>query len=331
MKKLIISIVVIVIILLGICLAISNNHNKSSGLQNVTVSQAFQVFLYAPLYVAQREGYFTQQGLNVNIVTAGGDDQAFASLVGGSAQFAVGDPTFAAVAGEKGQPGEVVGALLNGVPFWGIAQNKNIPIITTPSQLGSYKVATYPAPNTAYALQEQMFQNGGIKPNILQGAPGTLIPTVQKGSADIALELEPDVSTAVASDGFHIVYSLSQYYPGFAITGITVLPSYVQSEPNTVQKFINAIQEADVFIRNNPARAATILAGQFDVTPAIAISALENIVNVNVIPPNLMTSQNGWNAAIQLRKNTGDITSNAPYATYINNSFAENASSTYAQ
>jgi len=331
MNKSIISVAILVIIITGICLAVSNNHNKSNGLQNVTVSQAFQVFLYAPLYIAQKEGYFTQQGLNVNIVTAGGDDQAFASLVGGSAQFAVGDPTFAAVAGEKGQPGEVVGALLNGVPFWGIAQNKNIPIITASSQLGNYKVATYPAPNTAYALQEQMFQNGGIKPNILQGAPGTLIPAVQKGSADIALELEPDVSTAISSDGFHIVYSLSQYYPDFAITGITVLPSYVQSNPNTIQKFINAIQEADVFIRNNPAQAATILAGQFNVTPSIAVSALKNIVSVNVIPSNLVTSQEGWDAAIQLRKDTGDITGDAPYATYVNNSFAESASSTYAQ
>lgn len=326
MKKLI-GLVILVLLVVGGFYFLKSNE-KPATLENVTISQAFQVFLYAPLYVAQEKGFFADQGLNVNIVTAGGDDKAFASLISGDAQFAVGDPTFVAIAGEKGQKGEVVGALLNGVPFWGIAKKATVPTITTPSQLNGYKVATFPAPNTAYALQVKMFNSGGVKPNIVQAAFGSLIPVVDKGDADIALELEPNVSTAV-KNGYHVVYSLSQYYPDFAITGITALPSYVQSNPATTQKVVNAIQEADAFIRSNPDEAAQILAKQFPDVPAdVAASALKNIIQANVIPANLLTSETAWNAAIQLRKDAGDLKSDAPYSTYVTNTFANKASGT---
>lgn len=326
MKKITIALLLVLLILVGATFLYKEKVQKPSELQDITITQAFEVFLYAPLYIAQEKGFFTQQGLRVKIATAGGDDKAFASLISGDAQLAVGDPTFTAVAGEKGRKGQVVGSLLNGVPFWGIAKDKNISVLNSPSQLGRYKVATFPAPSTAYALQVKMFNEGGLVPNIAQLAFGSLIPAVESGNADIALELEPNVSTAV-KNGFHIVYPLSQYYPNFAITGITALPSYIQSDPDVIQKVINAIQQADTFIRTNPEETADILARKFpDVPRDIAVDALKNIISANVVPESLVVDEVGWNTAIQLRKDTGDIKNDAPFAEYIVNDFATNAS-----
>lgn len=325
MKKTIIFLVLAVIVIGGIYALKSTGQPAQQESQKVTVAQAFEVFLYAPLYIAQEKGFFANEGLDVNIVTAGGDEKAFASLVSGDAQFAVGDPTFVAIAGEKGQPGKVVGALLNGVPFWGIAEKQSITTIDSPSQLGTHSVATFPAPSTAYALQKKMFESAGLKPNIKEIAFGALIPALKGGSVDIALELEPNVSTAVKS-GSHIVYSLSKYYPDFAITGVTALPQYVQTNPKTVQKFINAIQKADEFIRSNPSEAATLVAKKFpDVPQDVAIKALTNIVSANVIPESLLTSKKAWDTAIQLRRDTGDLKQAALFETYVDNSFAQMA------
>ncbi len=324
MKK-ITGLVVLALIIVAGVYYFSSNDSGPTETQNVTVSQAFDVFLYAPLYVAKERGFFNEEGLNVDIITAGGDEKAFASLVSGDAQFAVGDPTFVAIAGERGQPGKVVGALLNGVPFWGVADKASITPITSPSQLGTYSVATFPAPSTAYALQKKMFESANLKANIKETAFGALIPALKGGSVDIALELEPNVSTAV-KNGSHIVYSLSEYYPDFAITGVTVLPQYAQNNSKTVQSFINAIQKADEFIRDNPEESANIVAKRFtDVTSDVALNALKNIISVNVIPQNLVMRKAGWDAAIQLRKDTGDLKKDAPFETYVDNSFAEEA------
>lgn len=323
MKKNISIVIIVGVVIWGINLSFFQNPDNDDTLQKITVSQAFDVFLYAPLYIAQEKGFFEDEGFEVNIITAGGDEKAFASLISNDAQFAIGDPTFVAIAGEKGQPGKVVGAILSGVPFWGIAEESSIKSIDTPSQLGSYSVATFPAPSTAFALQKKMFESGGLAPNIKETAFGSLIPALKGGSVDITLELEPNVSIAV-KDGSHIVYSLSEYYPDFAFTGISVLPQYLQDNPETIQGFVNAIQNADDFIRENPSESANVVARRFPgVSQDTAVKALENIISVGVIPENLIISKTAWDVAIQLRLDTGDIQQEALFETYVDNSFAQ--------
>lgn len=325
MKKNTLLIILLIIVIALISFFTYKKYQTPKENTPIVVAQVADFFLYAPLYIAQDKGFFQTENLDVSIVTAGGDEKAFASLISGSAQFAVGDPTFVAIAGEKGQPGKVVGALLNGVPFWGIADKQSIQNIDEPSKLKNYNVATFPAPSTAYALQTKMFESAGLKTNIKEIAFGSLIPALKSGNVDIALELEPNVSTAV-KNGSHIVYSLSEYYPDFAITGITVLPKYAEENSETVQKFINAIQKADEFIRSNPSEAATMVAKRFpELAEDVAINAMKNMVSVNVIPENLLTSEAGWNTAIQLRRDTGDLKQEALFETYIDNSFANEA------
>ncbi len=303
-----------------------DNNQSQQTLQKVTVSQAYSVFLYAPLYVAEDQGFFKQQGLDVDIITAGGDDKAFASLLSGDAQFAIGDPTFTAVSGEKGQPGTVIASVLSGVPFWGVAKT-SVPAITSPAGLKGYNVAAYPAPSTAFALQTKMFLTAGLKPDITQIAPGGLLPALDASKVNIALELEPNVSTAV-QNGDHVVYSLSTYYPNFALTGVTVLPDYLQKNPQTAQEFVNALREADNFIRANPSAAASLLNKRFpDTSLSIAQSALQNILSANVIPQTMTVNPTGWQSAIQLRLDVGDIKNSAPYQTYVNTTFSQQADS----
>jgi NitT/TauT family transport system substrate-binding protein len=328
MTKKWVVILVILVLLVGVVFYAYHSSTpspSSANLQNVTIAQAFQVFLYAPLYVAQNQGFFKDQGLNVNITTAGGDQEAFAALLSGDAQFAVGDPTFTAISGEKGQPGVVLASVLSGVPFWGVAKS-NVPVITSPAMLKGYKIATYPAPNTAYELQLAMFKSANLQPNIVQIAPGGLLPALAAGKVDIALELEPNVSTAIAN-GDHIVYSLSSYYPTFALTGLTALPSYVQNNSSTAQKIVNALKQADDYIRANPTSTADFLGTMFQVSSTIAESAVQNMLAAKVIPDSLVVDPAGWSAAIQLQVETGDLKQTEPYSTYVNTTFAQQAMS----
>src|SRR3981189_3517636 len=70
---------------------------SSNGMTNVNFVEAVHNLGYIDLYVAQHQGFFAQQGINLNLSAAGGDSQAFAAILGGSAQFAMGDATLAAL------------------------------------------------------------------------------------------------------------------------------------------------------------------------------------------------------------------------------------------
>lgn len=328
-NKIVVAIILFLIVAAGVIFWVVNksnvekvNNKPEVKLQKITIAEFGEVFLYAPLYIAQDKGFFKEEGLDVTIVPTGGDEKTFAALLSGDAQFGVADPTFVAISGEKGQPGKVISSILSGVPFWGVAKDKNIPEITKPAELGKYSVATFPSPSTAYALQEKMFKDGGLKPNIKETAFGSLLASLEAGKVDIALELEPNVSAAVKS-GDKIVYALASYYPEFAITSVTALPDYLKNNPETAVKVVSAIQKSLDYIRSNPDDVAQILVKRFpEVNIDVAKGAVKNMIEADVFPKTTNISEASWNTAIELRKEAGDLKGDAPYSNYVTSEFS---------
>ncbi|MFZ5806815.1 MAG: ABC transporter substrate-binding protein [Verrucomicrobiota bacterium] len=329
MKKIAFGFVFIVVVaILSYSIIQRQTTPKSPTLTKVVISEAFEVFLHAPLWIAYEKGFFKEEGLDVTINIAGGDEKSWAAVLNNDAQFAVGDPVFVAISGEKDQPGVVVASILNGMPFWGVAKNESVPEIKKPEDLGSYSVATLPAPSTNYALQRKMFESAGIKPNIKEVAFGGLLPALYAGEVDIALEFEPNVSTAV-ENGNRIVYSLADYYPDFAFTGLIALPDYVAQHKDTVQKVVNALQKANAYIRTDTVSAAAILAKKFNVSQSIAENGLKNLIGKNAIQADTITGKNAWIQAVNVRVELSDLQKDAPYENYVITSFSERAKSAY--
>lgn len=321
---------IIALIIAGAVLFVSYHRNSSHSLTatptDITIAQFGDFFLYLPLYVAQDKGFFSREGLNVKLISTGGDEKTWAAVLSGNAQFGMADPTFIAVSGERGQPGKVVASIVNGVPFWGVTNKASVPIINNPKDLDSFTVATFPAPSTAYALQEKMFKDAGLQPKIRQGAPGTLLTLLNTGQVDIALELEPNVSTAV-SHGARIVYSLAQIYGDFSITGLTTTNDYITNNSETVQRVVNAVQAAELYIHSNPSGALEVAETRFpELSKDIASNALHRATQENIIPRQAAISSGAWKKALQLRIDVGDLKTALGMDSYVDNSFAERAS-----
>ena len=238
--------------------------------KRIVIAQVGDFFLYAPVYVALDAGFFKEQGLDVSIVTTGGDDKSWAAVITNSAQFGVGDPTFVVASSERGQPGPVVASIVNGVPFWGVTWRTDLKTVSSGADLRNLRVATFPAPSTAYVLQEKMFKDAGLPPKISQGAFGSLLTMLRTHQADVALELEPNVSQA-AADGARIVYSMKDLYGDFAITGLTTTPQFIQDNPTVVSATTCGLQKALELIHKDQNRALELLRKRFpDIKPAVA-------------------------------------------------------------
>jgi NitT/TauT family transport system substrate-binding protein len=289
----------------------------------VTIAEYGEFLLYVPLYVADARKYFVEEGLSVTIVPAGGDEKVFAALLSGEAQFGVGDPALAAIAGERGNPGRVILSLLQSVPAFGVARRKEVPRINDPRQLGPFTVATYPAPSTAYTLQKKMFLSGGLEPNIRELPYGSLLGALEAGTIDIALEYEPNVSLAVDS-GAREVFSLATYYPDFALTGLTVLPEYLAKHEVEARAVIRSLQRAMRFIAADLTGTVGILHQRFPNYPAPIIRrAVESSMRVRALPSDGVMRESAWKAAIELRRSVGDLKGDAPFYEYVINRFAE--------
>jgi NitT/TauT family transport system substrate-binding protein len=280
---------------------------RADKLTPVTVAQVGDFFLYLPLYYAKDRGFFEKNGLDVSLINSGGDEKSVAAILSGSAQFGVGDPTFAAIATEKGQSVKVVASVVNGVPFWGVTKKAGLAEVTDPKQLRGLKVATFPKPSTAYVLQEEMFEDGGLQPNIVQAQFGSLLPLLDNNGADIVLELEPNVSTAESS-GARVIYSMAKAYPEFAITGVTVTTEYADKNPETVKKFVDALEQAVIAAYGNQADLIAYAETKFPNLPkSVVDSAAKRMMAAGTFPRSTKTSPDGWRQALSLRVDSGDL------------------------
>lgn len=300
--------------------------------ESIKVAQFADVFLYMPLYIAKDKGFFLEQGLDVDIVSTGGDEKTFAAVISGDAQFGIADPTFVSIARSRGQSGKVVASIVNGVPFWGVTKKSSIPEINDPKMLNGYSVATFPSPSTAYTLQKQMFEKAGLKPNIKESAFGTLLAQLESGKVDIALELEPNVSTAI-KQGARILYSMAEIYGDFAITGVSTSEETIQKNPQMVQKFVTAIEQALQFAHKNPNEAVEIAAKRFpNLDHSVVDQALRRILQTKTLPTTTAISDEAWTKANQLRIDAGDLKASIDEARKgLDNTFAQKAAAEISQ
>ncbi len=110
--------------------------------EKITVAQYGHFLLYLPLYVAVDKGFFKEQGLDVKIISTGGDEKTFTAISSGNAQFGVSDPTFVAIARQRGQGGKVIAGIVRRVPFSIITFNPKINKINKPEDFAGYRIAT---------------------------------------------------------------------------------------------------------------------------------------------------------------------------------------------
>lgn len=292
-------------------------------LTRITIAEYGEYPLYASLYVSTEAGFFKEEGLEVNIIPAGGDEKVFAALISGNAQFGVSDPIFTAIAGEKGKPGKVIAGLLHGIPAWGITFKNEIPEIVKAEMLKPYTVGTFPAPSTSYSLQKSMFLKGGLKENIQQIQYGALLAALKAEKIDIALENEPNVSLAEAQ-GAKILYSISKEIPEFAFTGLMSLPEYIESNKEIVSKVVRAFSKGNTFLFTNEAESIAILHNRFPtLSKEVLTKALRRVTSQNIIKSDLTLTEHAWNKAVEMRKELGDLKTNPAYKMYVDNSFLD--------
>ncbi len=295
---------------------------KSSSLAAITIAQFGHVFLYMPLYVALDKGFFREHGLDVKLVSTGGDEKTFTAVATGNAQFGVSDPTFTAIAREHGQGGKVVAAVVRGVPFWVVTLKKEIGTISNAKDFDGYRCASFTAPSTSYAVMKKILSDGrASKAKIVQGAFGTLPALLKSDQADVAIEIEPTVSILVGEGG-RVIYSPKDELGDFAFTGLEVSDAYAKEHPEQIKACVAALKEGMAYIHNDFEGALQVAQKEFpDVKPGVVRDALKRLKESNTIPPDPDLPQSAWDAAISLRRQLGDLKGSGNYKENVDMSY----------
>jgi NitT/TauT family transport system substrate-binding protein len=299
----------------------------SQELTEINFVEAVHNLGYINLYVGQHAGIFEKHGLELNLSAAGGDTQAFAAVLGKSAQFAIGDATMAQMSRERGGPGMVVGAVIQRAHFFGVS--KNLDKITDPQQFKGLTVTTSPDPNTNYAVTKKMLEENGLKVGvdtiILEVNPGTEIGSMLAGQSDMAITYQPNVAAA-QMQGAKIVWDFATYMGPFNNTGIMVLEEYVKENPDVVQALVTAFEEASRLQYSDPDFAKEVAQKEFpDLAPEVVNAAIDAQLKYRVPAETVVIDRAQWATMIGMHKYLGNIEGTLSFDDIVDNSFAEKA------
>lgn len=283
-----------------VCVALSLISLASSAFAAETpvrINQAFQSLLYLPLYVAQEQGFFKKQGVDVKISTGGGGAQSWAAVIGGSADFSIQDPVFVPKSRENGGNGVVVAGVQN-APTIFVFGKDGTPLQDNLAHLSGKRVVTSPQPDTTWAFMSYLIKQHNLKDvKLVHVAIGNEIPAVAAGRADYALAAEPQVTMAEQQNGLHVVYSFSaaqSWYP-FAFSSLTTTQAYIDKNPQAAQAVVTAFEQASRFIYKHPAEAVTIAHKYFPSLPVEVVQkAVQREIDAKGYPENVLVSQQAW-------------------------------------
>jgi len=283
----------------------SNNQKESS---DVVVAQwgSEKYLIYLPVYIAQEAGFFEDQGLNVSIEFSGNDDQVFAKVLRGDAQFGVGDPIFTAVSRQQGADGLVVASIVDRVALWGVAQEPDF--IEDTVGFSGKRIGTFPRPSTTYTLLNDTISSDTVMDAAIVEIPiGNELALLESGSADIVMMLEPSASIAEA-EGYSIVTSFPKIWGQFAFTGLTTTQSYADENNQTVLAMMAALQDAANLAHSDRERAVQIASELFPtIDGAVIESAVNRMLDDETLPRSVNLSKNSWVSSVRVRQRVGDV------------------------
>ena len=298
-----------------------------AAVRDVAFVEAVHNLGYIDLYVGQHAGYFEREGIRLNVSAAGGDTQAFAAVLGGSAVFGIGDPTMVPISVEKGGPGRVVGSVVQRAQYFGVS--KTIKPITDPMQFKGLRIVTSPDPNTNYSVTKRLLTQAGLvigrDVTIIQVSPGTEIGAMLAGQADVAIAYQPGVAEA-RSQGAHIVFDFANPIGPFCNTGIMVLNDTITSRPDVIQGLCNGFQRAMKRTYADPAYAKQVARAEFPQLPGDVIdSAIDTELQYRIPSQSVLVDQTQWDNLIKMQVYLGNIKGTTTFAQIVDNRFAQKA------
>ncbi|MGY4978350.1 ABC transporter substrate-binding protein [Streptomyces sp. 900105755] len=251
----------------------SSTAGSSGGTTTVKVG-IIPIVDVAPLYLGQKEGFFSKRGLKLSTTLAQGGAAIVPGVTSGQFQFGFSNVTSLMIAQSSGVP---VQAIANGVASTGVAGKdfgglvvKKGSSITSPKQLEGKKVAVNTLKNiNETAVRESVRKAGGDpdKVDFVELAFDQMPAALDKGQIDAAMAVEPALATMKLQGATEIASPLVDVAQNLTVAMYFTSTSYAQKNPAVVKKFQEAVAESLSYADAHPDEVRQIVT-TYTKTPA---------------------------------------------------------------
>jgi NitT/TauT family transport system substrate-binding protein len=217
------------------------------------------LFYYLPLSVAERKGFFKDEGLDVEIPDFPGGSKALQALVGGSADFVSGAYEHTINMAAKHQPIKAVVLQLRYNAIELLMPSERAAKYRDGRDLKGLKIGVTAPGSSTNMFVDLLLVKAGLKPTDVSivgvGAGAGAVAAMEKGEIDALANLDPVITRLEATGKFKSVVDtrteqgMEQVYgKEYMAAVIYTTDEFIQKNPNTVQAVVNAMVRADKWI-----------------------------------------------------------------------------------
>ena len=217
------------------------------------------LFYYLPLTVAERQGYFKDEGLEVEIPDFAGGAKALQALVGGSADMVSGAYEHTINMAAKKQPITAVVLQMKYSSIVLVMPKDKAVAYNGGKGLKGFKVGVTAPGSSTNMFVNNLLAKAGLKPTDVSivgvGAGSGAVAAIEKGEIDALSNLDPVVTQLESTGKFVAVADsrtekgMKDIYGGDYMASVIYLNTdYITKNPNTVQAVVNAMVRADKWI-----------------------------------------------------------------------------------
>ncbi|MFL0365809.1 ABC transporter substrate-binding protein [Pseudobacillus sp. 179-B 2D1 NHS] len=281
-KKFLVIVLLCLVLIVSACSQGTTTESEdSSGKKAVklTFAEPARILSVAPFYVAIEQGFFKDEGIEVEIASGGGGSQVIASVLSGEAQFAVSGPRSMFAPLDKGEDLLAIQSLNSALTYQITLskkhqKKKNIskdsPLKDRVASLTGATIGTNLVGDSGDVYTRYLMKLHGVDPNTLEtvklAGDGAKIGGMQEGIVDGSIASPPMGLQAENKDVGEIVIDTMEepMYKNMVWEVVFADKDYLEKNHETSLKVVRAIGKGMEFTRDNPRKAAESITSYFE-------------------------------------------------------------------
>jgi len=329
MKKSILALLLITALAVTSLLACSKEEKQETSTTKVVLSEVAHSIFYAPMYVAIEEGYFAEEGIDLELVTAFGADKVMTAVLSGEADIGFMGSESSIYTYNEGATDYVVN-------FAQLTQRAGNFLVAREEMedfswedLKGTQVLGGRKGGMPQMVFEYILKQNNIDPDkdleINQSIDfGSTAAAFSEGQGDFTVEFEPHATSLEEAGKGYVIASLGQDSGYVPYTAFSAKGSYMEENPEVIQKFTNALQKGMDYVQtHSPEEIAEIIAPQFAETDIDTITTIvKRYYEQDTWKSDLVFEKESFELLQDILDMAGELSERAPYDKLVNTEYA---------
>lgn len=325
MKKFTLSSLFILIIAVFLFSACSSKNEVT----DITLAEVTRSVFYTPQYVAIENGYFEEEGLNVDLQTTWGGDKTMTALLSDNADIAlVGSETSIYVYAQDATDPVINFAQLTQTDGTFLVSKTENPDFTWEDLRGS-KYLGQREGGMPQMVGEYVIKSKGIDPHsdldLTQSIDFANIPgAFASGDYEYVQLFEPTASMFEQEGSGYIVASFGEEAGNVPYTVFMTKESFIKENEDVVKSFTRAIYKAQQFVQETDSEEIAKIVHPFfeDTEVELLASAIERYKQQGSFATEPLLSEEAWENLQNIMEEAGELPKHAPYDELVNTDIA---------